>query len=112
MRLLGSPCVPVNSGQRTLKDAINEALRDWMASVEYTHYVIGSVMGPHPFPTIVRDFQAVIGRETREQILAAEGQLPNVILACVGGGSNAAGIFYPFVADAGVRLIGVEAAGE
>ncbi len=112
MRLLGAECVPVESGQRTLKDAINEALRDWMASVEHTHYCIGSVMGPHPFPTIVRDFQTVIGRETREQIMAAEGRPPDVILACVGGGSNAAGIFYPFINDASVRLIGVEAAGE
>jgi len=112
MRLLGAECVPVHSGQQTLKDAINEAMRDWMGSVEQTHYVIGSVMGPHPFPTIVRDFQAVIGRETREQILAVENRLPDVILACVGGGSNAAGIFYPFIDDEKVRLIGVEAAGE
>ncbi len=112
MRLMGAQCVPVESGQRTLKDAINEALRDWMASVAHTHYVIGSVMGPHPFPTIVRDFQAVIGRETREQMLARAGRLPDVVLACVGGGSNAAGIFHPFIGDAGVRLIGVEAAGE
>ncbi|MCK4342267.1 MAG: tryptophan synthase subunit beta [Phycisphaerae bacterium] len=112
MRLLGAECVPVESGQRTLKDAINEAMRDWMASVAHTHYIIGSVMGPHPFPTIVRDFQTVIGRETKEQILAAEGRLPDVILACVGGGSNAAGIFYPFIENESVRLIGVEAAGE
>ena len=112
MRLLGATVVSVESGQRTLKDAINEAMRDWMGSVETTHYVIGSVMGPHPFPTIVRDFQAVIGRETREQILAAEGRLPDTIVACVGGGSNAAGIFYPFINDSDVRLIGVEAAGE
>ena len=112
MRLLGAECIPVESGQRTLKDAINEALRNWMASVETTHYVIGSVMGPHPFPTIVRDFQAVIGREMKEQILAAEGRLPDVVLACVGGGSNAAGIFYPLIEDRAVRLIGIEAAGE
>jgi tryptophan synthase beta chain len=112
MRLLGAQCIPVESGQRTLKDAINEALRDWMASVEHTHYCIGSVMGPHPFPTIVRDFQAVIGRETKEQIRTAESRLPDVILACVGGGSNAAGIFYPFIGEKAVRLIGVEAAGE
>ncbi len=112
MRLMGAQCVPVESGQRTLKDAINEALRDWMASVAYTHYVIGSVMGPHPFPTMVRDFQAVIGRETRQQMLERTGRLPDVVLACVGGGSNAAGIFHPFIGDAGVRLIGVEAAGE
>lgn len=112
MRLLGAQVVPVESGQRTLKDAINEALRDWMASVGDTHYVIGSVMGPHPFPMLVRDLQSVIGRETREQMLSATGRLPTAVIACVGGGSNAAGIFYPFVGDAGVRLIGVEAAGE
>ena len=112
MRLLGAECVPVHSGQKTLKDAINEAMRDWMGSVERTHYVIGSVMGPHPFPTIVRDFQAVIGHETREQIHAAQGRLPDAIVACVGGGSNAAGIFYPFIDDQAVRLIGVEAAGD
>ena len=112
MRLLGAECIPVNSGQRTLKDAINDAMRDWMGSVEHTHYCIGSVMGPHPFPTIVRDFQAVIGRETKEQIQKAERRLPDVIVACVGGGSNAAGIFYPFIEDAGVRLVGVEAAGD
>ena len=112
MRLMGAQCVPVESGQKTLKDAINEALRDWMASVAHTHYVIGSVMGPHPFPTIVRDFQAVIGREARQQMLERTGRLPDVVLACVGGGSNAAGIFHPFIGDATVRLIGVEAAGE
>lgn len=112
MRLLGAQVVPVESGQRTLKDAINEALRDWMASVADTHYVIGSVMGPHPFPMLVRDLQSVIGRETREQMLSATGRLPTAVVACVGGGSNAAGIFYPFVNDAAVRLIGVEAAGE
>ena len=112
MRLLGAECVPVTSGQQTLKDAINEAMRDWMGSVVHTHYVIGSVMGPHPFPTIVRDFQKVIGRESKEQMLAVEGRLPDAIVACVGGGSNAAGIFYPFIDDEQVRLIGVEAAGE
>ncbi len=112
MELLGARVVPVESGQRTLKDAINEALRDWIATVADTHYVIGSVMGPHPFPMLVRDLQSVIGRETRQQILAAESRLPDAVLACVGGGSNAAGIFYPFVEDKGVRLIGVEAAGE
>ncbi|GJQ26460.1 MAG: tryptophan synthase beta chain [Phycisphaerae bacterium] len=112
MRLLGAQVVPVESGQRTLKDAINEALRDWMASVGDTHYVIGSVMGPHPFPMLVRDLQSVIGREAREQMLSATGRLPTAVIACVGGGSNAAGIFHPFVGDAGVRLIGVEAAGE
>ena len=112
MRLLGAECIPVKSGQQTLKDAINEAMRDWMASVDHTHYIIGSVMGPHPFPTIVRDFQAVIGRETKEQLAATEGRLPDAVIACVGGGSNAAGIFYPFIPDTSVQLIGVEAAGE
>ncbi|MEW6251916.1 MAG: tryptophan synthase subunit beta [Planctomycetota bacterium] len=118
MRLLGAECVPVESGQQTLKDAINEALRDWMASVETTHYCIGSVMGPHPFPTLVRDFQAVIGRELIEQMQARAGRMPDYVVACVGGGSNAAGIFYPFIdtphleTRARVRLVGVEAAGE
>ena len=112
MKLMGAKVIPVESGQRTLKDAINEALRDWIASVEGTHYVIGSVMGPHPFPMIVRDLQSVIGREARQQILAARGRLPDAVVACVGGGSNAAGIFYPFLDDQAVRLIGVEAAGE
>jgi len=112
MRLLGAECVPVESGQKTLKDAINEAMRDWMASVEHTHYIIGSVMGPHPFPTIVRDFQCVIGREMREQIIEAEGRLPDVVVACVGGGSNAAGIFYPLIDEPNVQLVGVEAAGD
>jgi len=112
MELMGTRVVPVQSGQKTLKDAINEALRDWIASVADTHYIIGSVMGPHPFPMIVRDLQSVIGRETREQILKATGRLPDVVTACVGGGSNAAGIFFPFIDDAAVRLIGVEAAGE
>ncbi len=112
MRLLGADVVSVSSGQQTLKDAINDALRDWMGSVATTHYVIGSVMGPHPFPTLVRDFQAVIGREARAQVLAATGRLPDVVIACVGGGSNAAGIFHPMIGDAGVRLIGVEAAGD
>ncbi len=112
MRLLGAEVVPVESGQRTLKDAINEAMRDWIATVETTHYVIGSVMGPHPFPLMVRDLQTVIGREARQQILKRTGRLPDAVVACVGGGSNAAGIFYPFVGDPGVRLIGVEAAGE
>ena len=112
MELLGTRVVPVETGQKTLKDAINETLRDWMASSDTTHYVIGSVMGPHPFPMIVRDFQSVIGRETRVQMQRMTGRLPDVIVACVGGGSNAAGIFSPFEADRGVRLIGVEAAGE
>jgi tryptophan synthase beta chain len=102
----------VETGSRTLKDATNEALRDWMGSVEHTHYIIGSVVGPHPFPMIVRDFQSVIGRECRAQCVEAFGGLPNAIVACVGGGSNAAGIFYPFIADNSVRLIGVEAGGR
>lgn len=112
MEQLGSRVIPVESGSKTLRDAINEAMRDWMASVETTHYVIGSVMGPHPFPQIVRDFQAVIGRETREQCLAEVGRLPDAVVACVGGGSNAAGIFYPLLGDTSVKLIGVEAGGR
>ncbi|MDX2198882.1 MAG: tryptophan synthase subunit beta [Phycisphaerae bacterium] len=112
MRLMGAKLVPVETGQRTLKDAINEAMRDWMATSQHTHYIIGSVMGPHPFPTIVRDFQSVIGRETREQMIEQTGRLPDAVVACVGGGSNAAGIFHPFVDDRSVRLIGVEAAGH
>ncbi|HZL87042.1 MAG TPA: tryptophan synthase subunit beta [Pirellulaceae bacterium] len=112
MKLLGAEVRPVASGSRTLRDAINEALRDWMASVETTHYIIGSVVGPHPFPMIVRDFQSVIGREAREQSLQRIGRLPDAIVACVGGGSNAAGMFYPFIEDKQVRLIGVEAGGR
>lgn len=112
MELMGAKVVPVKSGQQTLKDAINEALRDWIASVDTTHYIIGSVMGPHPFPMIVRDLQSVIGTEVRQQMLEREGQLPDIVIACVGGGSNAAGIFYPFIEEPKVRLIGVEAAGE
>jgi tryptophan synthase beta chain len=112
MELLGTRVVSVESGQKTLKDAINEAMRDWMSTVERTHYIIGSTMGPHPFPMIVRDLQAVIGRETREQCLETLGRLPDVVVACVGGGSNAAGMFAPFIGDASVRLVGVEAAGE
>jgi tryptophan synthase beta chain len=112
MNLMGAEVRPVDSGSRTLKDATNEAMRDWMASVEDTHYIIGSVVGPHPFPAIVRDFQAVIGRETKTQCRDALGGLPDVVVACVGGGSNAAGIFYPFVDDESVRLIGVEAGGD
>jgi tryptophan synthase beta chain len=112
MRALGATVVPVTSGSRTLRDAINEAMRDWMASVETTHYIIGSVVGPHPFPAMVRDFQSVIGREAREQCLAQAGRLPDVVVACVGGGSNSAGIFYPFIADAPVELVGVEAGGR
>jgi tryptophan synthase beta chain len=111
MQLMGTRVVPVTTGTRTLKDAINEALRDWAASVSTTHYLIGSVVGPHPYPRIVRDFQSVIGRETREQILEKEGRTPDAILACVGGGSNAIGMFHPFLSD-DVRLIGVEAGGK
>ena len=111
MKLLGAEVRVVKSGSRTLKDAINEALRDWVANVETTHYIIGSVVGPHPFPMMVRDFQSVIGKEAKEQILEKEGKLPKVVVACVGGGSNAMGIFYPFVEDEGVRLVGVEAGG-
>jgi len=111
MKLLGAEVRVVKSGSRTLKDAINEALRDWVANVETTHYIIGSVVGPHPFPMMVRDFQSVIGKEAKEQILEKEGKLPKAVVACVGGGSNAMGIFYPFVKDDGVRLVGVEAGG-
>ncbi len=112
MQLLGAEVRPVHTGTATLKDATNEALRDWLANVKTTHYIIGSVVGPHPFPTIVRDFQKIIGEETREQIVEKTGRLPDYILACVGGGSNAMGIFYPFISDTAVNLIGVEAAGE
>jgi tryptophan synthase beta chain len=112
MELLGSEVRPVTSGSRTLKDATNEALRDWVTNVETTYYCIGSVVGPHPYPTLVRDFQRVIGLEAREQILAAEGRPPDVLVACVGGGSNAIGLFHPFLGDDGVRMVGVEAAGE
>ena len=112
MRLMGAEVRPVSGGSKTLKDATNEAMRDWMGSVENTHYIIGSVVGPHPFPGMVRDFQAVIGRETRRQAIENFGSLPDEIVACVGGGSNAAGIFYPFVDDEAVRLVGVEAGGR
>jgi tryptophan synthase beta chain len=112
MELLGARVHPVSSGSRTLKDATNEALRDWVTNVRTTYYCIGSVMGPHPYPTLVRDFQRVIGLETRRQILEVEGRLPAVLMACVGGGSNAMGLFHPFLQDEGVRMIGVEAAGE
>ena len=112
MKLLGARVVPVHSGSRTLKDATNEAMRDWMGSVTHTHYIIGSVVGPHPFPMIVRDFQSVIGTEAREQIQESEGRLPDYVVACVGGGSNAAGIFAPFAPDLTVQLIGVEAGGR
>jgi tryptophan synthase beta chain len=111
MKLLGAKVTPVTSGSRTLKDAINETLRDWVTTVRSTHYLIGSVVGPHPYPMMVRDFQAVIGRETRRQILDLTGRLPDYCLACVGGGSNAIGFFHAFLRDASVRLIGVEAAG-
>ena len=112
MRLLGAEVIAVESGTRTLKDAINEAIRDWVTNVETTHYLIGSVVGPHPYPMLVRDFQSVIGREAREQIQEAEGRLPTAVVACVGGGSNAIGTFYEFIGDPDVRLVGVEAAGE
>jgi len=112
MRLLGSRVVPVASGSRTLKDAMNEALRDWVTNVRTTFYIIGSVAGPHPYPMMVRDFQTVIGRETRRQILEAEGRLPDCLVACVGGGSNAMGLFYPFLEDRQIRMVGVEAAGD
>src|SRR5262249_28496522 len=108
----GSEVVTVRSGSRTLRDAINEAMRDWMASVEHTHYIIGSVVGPHPFPMIVRDFQAVIGKETRQQCQEQVKRLPDAVVACVGGGSNSAGIFYPFIGDTTVQLVGVEAGGR
>lgn len=112
MRAMGTEVFPVESGSRTLKDATNEAMREWMSTVEGTHYIIGSVVGPHPFPMMVRDFQSVIGRETREQCLSQIGKLPEVVVACVGGGSNAAGMFYPFVGDQSVELVGVEAGGR
>ncbi len=111
MKMLGATLVPVDTGSRTLKDAINEAMRDWVTNVRTTHYIIGSAIGPHPFPTIVRDFQSVIGREARAQMLEQAGRLPDVAIACVGGGSNAIGLFHPFIDDP-VRLIGVEAGGE
>jgi tryptophan synthase beta chain len=111
MRLLGATVTPVDAGSRTLKDAINEAMRDWVTNVDDTHYVLGSALGAHPFPMMVRDFQSVIGREARADILEAEARLPDVLLACVGGGSNAIGLFYPFIEDGGVRMIGVEAGG-
>ena len=112
MRLLGAEVRPVDSGSRTLKDAINEALRDWVTNVETTYYLLGSALGPHPYPMIVRDFQSVIGREAREQIFEKEGRLPDVLIACVGGGSNAIGLFHPFLNDKSVRMIGVEAGGR
>ena len=112
MEMLGAEVIPVSSGSQTLKDATNEAIRDWVTNVEDTHYIIGSVVGPHPYPMMVRDFQRIIGDETKRQIKKKEGRLPDYILACVGGGSNAMGIFYPFVEDKEVNLIGVEAAGK
>jgi tryptophan synthase beta chain len=112
MRLLGAEVRGVSSGSRTLRDAINEAMRDWMSSVETTHYILGSVVGPHPFPVIVRDFQSVIGRETIEQSRRQIGRLPHLVIACVGGGSNAAGMFYPFIEHAEVDLLGIEAGGR
>ncbi len=112
MRILGAEVVPVEHGSATLKDAINEALRDWVTNVSTTHYLIGTVTGPHPFPEMVRDFHAVIGEEARAQVLELAGRLPDAVIACVGGGSNAMGIFHRFIPDAGVRLVGVEAGGE
>jgi tryptophan synthase beta chain len=112
MRLMGAKVTPVDSGSRTLKDAISEAMRDWTTNVRTTHYILGSVLGPHPFPVMIRDFQSVIGTEARRQIRAAEGRLPDCLVACVGGGSNAMGLFYPFLSDRTVRMIGVEAGGH
>jgi tryptophan synthase beta chain len=112
MQLLGAEVITVNAGTRTLKDAINEALRDWVTNVEDTYYLLGSALGPHPYPFMVRQFQSIIGREAREQILSATGRLPRALIACVGGGSNAIGLFHPFIADGEVRLIGVEAGGR
>jgi len=112
MKLLGAEVIPVTSGSRTLKDAINEAMRDWVTNVETTHYLLGTVAGPHPFPSMVRDFHKIIGEEARDQVLALTGRLPDAVLACVGGGSNAIGIFHRFISDTDVRLIGLEAAGD
>jgi len=112
MRLLGARVVPVTSGQSTLKDAVNEAMRDWVATVDHTHYILGSALGSHPFPMMVRDFHRVIGLEAREQILEKEGRLPDLLVACVGGGSNAIGLFHPFIDDEHVKLMGVEAGGD
>ncbi len=112
MRLMGSRVIGVNAGSRTLKDALNEALRDWATNVRHTHYIIGSVAGPHPFPMMVRNFQSVIGKETRDQIIEKEGRLPDVLVACVGGGSNAIGLFHPFLDEENVHLIGVEGGGH
>ena len=112
MKLLGARVIPVSSGSKTLKDAINEAMRDWVTNVRTTYYMLGSVLGPHPYPTMVRDFQSIIGREVRGQILEKEGRLPDVLVACVGGGSNAMGLFYTFVPDKQVRMVGAEAGGR
>lgn len=112
MKLLGATVVPVESGARTLKDALNEALRDWVTNVDETFYIIGTVAGPHPYPAMVRDFQAIIGREARAQILKATGKLPDALIACIGGGSNAIGLFHPFIADKEVAMYGVEGAGH
>ena len=111
MRLLGATVTGVDAGSRTLKDAISEAMRDWTTNVRTTHYILGSVLGAHPYPMMIRDFQAVIGRETRRQMLAAEGRLPDCLVACIGGGSNSIGLFHAFIKDRGVRMVGVEAAG-
>ncbi|KAJ3014473.1 UNVERIFIED_CONTAM: tryptophan synthetase [Siphonaria sp. JEL0065] len=112
IKLLGAKVVPVHTGSKTLKDAINEAMRDWVTNVTTTHYLIGSAIGPHPFPLVVREFQSIIGREARAQMLEQTGKLPDVVIACVGGGSNSIGMFHPFVADKSVRIIGVEAGGD
>ncbi|HSK95493.1 MAG TPA: tryptophan synthase subunit beta, partial [Euzebyales bacterium] len=112
MQLMGAEVVPVTTGTRTLKDAVNETMRDWVTNVETTHYLLGSVVGPHPFPMMVREFVKVIGEEVRAELLAREGRLPDAVMACVGGGSNAMGMFFPFIEDDGVRLIGVEAGGH
>jgi len=112
MHMLGAEVIPVQSGSKTLKDAMNEALRDWVTNVETTFYCIGTVAGPHPYPMMVRDFQSIIGRETRDQMLAAEGRLPDSLIACIGGGSNAMGLFHPFLDDRGIEIYGVEAAGH
>jgi len=112
MKMLGATVIPVNSGSKTLKDAINEAMRDWVTNIRTTHYLVGSAIGPHPFPTIVRDFQSFIGQETRSQSLEIIGRLPDYVLACVGGGSNSIGMFHPFIKDESVKLVGLEAAGH
>jgi tryptophan synthase len=112
IRMLGAKVIPVESGSRTLKDAINDAMRDWVANVHNTHYLVGSAIGPHPFPTIVRDFQRVIGREIKQTMMETIGRLPEVVVACVGGGSNAIGTFYDFIEHKNVRLVGVEAGGD